>query len=72
MGRPDDALSKSKHHGRWRTGRKVGRTIYLQAGLEPADADQLIGLMDTPELAARAVASVNRDWLDGFRQPTSN
>lgn len=36
----------------WRVGRKVGRTIY--------DADDvLIGLMDTPELAALVVASVN-------------
>lgn len=35
----------------WRTGRKVGRTIY--------QGDTLIGLMDTPELAARVVAAVN-------------
>jgi hypothetical protein len=36
----------------WRVGRKVGRTIY--------DAnDQLIGVMDTPELAKRVVEAVN-------------
>lgn len=36
--------------GRWRTGRKVGRTIY--------DAnDRLIGVMDTPELARKAAAA---------------
>jgi hypothetical protein len=38
---------------RLRVGRKVGRTIY--------DAnDQLIGVMDTPALAAMVVAAVNR------------
>ena len=38
--------------GNWRVGRKVGRTIY--------DGDTLIGVMDTPELAARVVEAVNR------------
>ena len=36
----------------WRVGRKVGRTIY--------DGDTLIGVMDTPELAAVVVEAVNR------------
>lgn len=31
----------------WRTGRKVGRTIYAMAYDEPSDNDVLIGLMDT-------------------------
>jgi hypothetical protein len=36
----------------WRQGRKVGRTIY--------DAnDELIGVMDTPELAAKVVKAIN-------------
>ena len=39
----------------WRTGRKVGRTIYAQHGPEPSDTDELIGVMDTPVLAAEAV-----------------
>lgn len=43
----------------WRTGRRVGRTIYEQRGPEPSDADPLIGVMDTPELAARVVEAVN-------------
>jgi hypothetical protein len=43
----------------WRTGRKVGRTIYLQRGREPSDTDHLIGVMDTVELAERVVDSVN-------------
>lgn len=45
---------------RWRVGRKVGRTIYQQTGPEPDDTDPLIGVMDTPELAALAVEAVNR------------
>ena len=39
----------------WRTGRRVGRTIYAQHGPEPADTDRLIGVMDTAPLAASAV-----------------
>lgn len=44
---------------RWRVGRKVGRTIYRQRGQEPSDGDQLLGLMDTPELAEFVVSTVN-------------
>lgn len=44
---------------RWRVGRKIGRTIYLQLGDEPTDGDPLIGLMDTPALAMIAVTAVN-------------
>ncbi len=36
---------------RWRVGRTVGRTVYLD--------DVLVGLMDTPELAAQVVAALN-------------
>ena len=43
----------------WRTGRKVGRTIYAQAGSFASDDDVLIGMMDTPELASAAVAAHN-------------
>lgn len=43
----------------WRTGRKVGRTIYAQQGTEPSDDDPLIGVMDTPEIAAEAVLCHN-------------
>lgn len=49
---------------RWRTGRRVGRTIYRQLGPVPSDEDPLIGVMDTPELAGLAVDAVNRwAWL---------
>lgn len=48
----------------WRTGRKVGRTIYLQAGDAPSDTDLLIGVMDTADLAAEAVAARNLVEVD--------
>jgi hypothetical protein len=37
----------------------VGRTIYAQQGSEPSDRDVLIGMMDSPELAAAAVIGHN-------------
>lgn len=42
-----------------RHGRKVRRMLYEQRGAEPADDDPIIGLVDTPELAALIVAAVN-------------
>ncbi len=42
-----------------RNGRKVARMLYIQRGAEPADDDPIIGLVDTPELAALIVAAVN-------------
>jgi hypothetical protein len=45
----------------WRTGRKVGRTIYLQLGQDPSDDDVLIGVMDRPDLAEIVVDAVN-EW----------
>jgi len=36
---------------RWRVGRKVGRTVYRDG--------VLVGVLDTPELAAQAVAALN-------------
>jgi hypothetical protein len=44
----------------WRTGRKLGRTLYICNGETPGDDDQLVGMMDTPELADRVVDAVNR------------
>jgi len=43
----------------YRTGRKLGRTIYQQHGPDPSDEDTLIGVMDTPELGALVVAALN-------------
>lgn len=48
----DVTRSETRVPERWRTGRRVGRTIYI--------GDRLVGLMDTPELAARVVQAVNR------------
>lgn len=45
---------------RWRTGRKVGRTIYAQFGNEPADHDILIGVMDWRDMAEDVVREHNR------------
>jgi hypothetical protein len=44
---------------RWRTGRKVGRTIYAVVGEQPSDDDKLIGLMDTAEIADEVVRAHN-------------
>lgn len=44
---------------RWRTGRKVGRHLYLQHGPQPSDDDPTIGTLDTPELARQAAEAVN-------------
>lgn len=43
----------------WRTGRKVGRTIYAQVGETASDKDPLIGVMDTCALAYEAVCCHN-------------
>lgn len=43
----------------WRTGRKVGRTIYAMVGDTPSDDDTLIGVMDTRSLAQAAVNAHN-------------
>lgn len=47
----------------WRTGRKVGRTVYAHPpGIseeDPAYDGHLIGLFDSPDLAAAAVRAHN-------------
>lgn len=45
---------------RLRVGRKVGRTLYLQAGNEPSDDDRLVGMVDTTKLATALVDAWNR------------
>ena len=46
----------------WRTGRKVGRTIYAMVGEQPSDDDILIGMMDSIEIADRLVHDHNA-WV---------
>ncbi len=45
----------------WRTGRSVGRTIYR---VQPDGSEELVGVMDTRELAAEVVAALNGRSLD--------
>ena len=42
-----------------RTGRKLGRTVYIQMGDEPSDNDELLGLIIDPARAALLVLIVN-------------
>jgi len=60
---PKRPITDPENH-RWRTGRKVGRTIYAipypESGTD-RDEDPLIGVMDTRELAAEAVRAHNLD-----------
>jgi hypothetical protein len=43
----------------WRTGRKLGRTVYARTGGYDQDEDPVIGMLDTPELAEEAVEAHN-------------
>jgi hypothetical protein len=51
---------------RWRTGRRVGRTIYAQLGPEPSDLDPLIGVMDDPLYASAVVLGHNWALTQGL------
>jgi hypothetical protein len=44
----------------YRTGRKVGRTLYVQVSDKPSDDDLLIGVLDTPNLAALAAYAMSQ------------
>jgi hypothetical protein len=44
---------------KWRTGRRNCRIIYAQSGETPTDNDQMIGVMDTVELARMVVTNHN-------------
>lgn len=46
----------------WRVGAKLRRTLYAQAGCQPGVDDVLLGLMETPHLAAY-VASLHNQRL---------
>lgn len=43
----------------FRVGRKLGRTIYMQRGDEPSDADMFLGIMDSRAMAATIVHVLN-------------
>lgn len=44
---------------RWRVGRKLGRTLYLQRGAKPTDGDIFLGLMETTGLAEAVAEAMN-------------
>lgn len=58
---------------RYRTGRHLGRTIYLIVDnpLNLTSSDLLIGIMDTPELGALVVKALNarERFLEAERRP---
>jgi hypothetical protein len=47
------------HPKKWRVGRSVGRTIYVQEGADASKQDTLIGMMDTSAQAMLVVLAVN-------------
>lgn len=53
----------------FRTGRTVGRTIYVQLGPEPADTDPIIGLVDTALWAQVIVEAVNSHFARLMQPP---
>ena len=55
----DPVITDMAVRQRWRTGRKLGRTIYEQLGADPSGDDTLIGVMDSPGLAAAACHAHN-------------
>jgi hypothetical protein len=44
-------MMEDRVNARWRTGRKLGRTVYAMVGDDPSDADEFLGIMETPTLA---------------------
>lgn len=45
---------------RWRTSQRNPRVLYVMIGDEPSDDDQMIGAMDSTQLAERVVEDHNR------------
>ena len=56
---PERALGLIKSGMPLRIGRSIGRTLYVQTGDEASKEDLLIGVMDSPELAALVVEAMN-------------
>ena len=54
---------------KWRVGRTVGRTIYIQRFEDPSKADAMIGLMDTQGLAEYVCRCVNYCAQNGIDPP---
>ena len=48
-------------HGEYRTGRKLGRTVYWQYGADADETDRFLGIFDDADIAAMVVGVLNRD-----------
>lgn len=57
--RPRTMGAKEALDRRWRTGRKIGRTLHAQVGAQSSDDDPVLGMMDSIALAARVVSDHN-------------
>lgn len=55
----------------WRTGRKLGRTLYAQVGEQPGYDDVLLGLLETPEIATY-VATLHNGTLAQRKEATND
>jgi hypothetical protein len=55
----------------WRTGEKFPRLVFAEAGTGQADdeRDDLVGLMESPELAALVVREHNREDRERPQRP---
>ena len=58
----EDATEERAESGRWRTGTKLGRTLYLD--------DVCIGMVDSPRLADRIVERMNETVPEVGRKAT--
>lgn len=58
---PELALDILNNGGKLRQGRSIGRTLYAQRGEEPSNTDLCIGIVDSPQLAAKIVHAMA--WL---------
>jgi hypothetical protein len=54
---------------RWRVGRSLGQTLYIQVGDDPSKSDIFMGIMETRDLAEMIVQAVN-EYLE--RQEEEN
>lgn len=55
---------------RWMPGRKVGRTLYIHE--DAAETGRLVGLVDTPEIAAAICAAMNDQRTSGAYEPLAD
>lgn len=61
------AAAEAAKQVRWRTGRKLGRTIYMQLLDEPSGSDIVIGMLDNVEVA-KYVVELHNAWVGGELQ----